>query len=472
MTEYYTPEHIAYVSDGTAQSNEDSLTMDYRNSTFMIVSKVAYLIGVPKRIFDNEHESPQPEWYEQLKVNKNARIIRNLCMLRTAIERNFGKINRAMTYELKNLHSLPEYIPQECLTELMNDGIEIEKANVKPNQYIKDINNHINNRINNCKDLFPIWLKWEYIRSLFIMPDGLTDNGVKRAANEYYERFSSFPYHVYINWDYISPGNILFNDKKFVTLLYEAHEDCFLDLSKISDAGNVAKSGIYRFLESSDKVVVMVDCENSDPYKLYATLNNLDQEALLNKISKIVLFDDIHAASAWKILDDFTEIPVEYILIERLKDNKSLADIRLTASASREHYRDGVNNFILVSSDSDYWGLISELPEANFLVMVESLKCGPDIKAALKNKGFSYCYIDDFCTGNSNEIKITAMLNEVQDAIDEALQLNIHDVLEEAYRRTRAEMSTAEKKQFYDKYIKKMKLTIHEDGEVTIDLGE
>ena len=192
---------------------------------------------------------------------------------------------------------------------------------------------------------------------------------------------------------------------------------------------------------------------------------------MLAKISKIVLFDDVNTASAWSILEDFTEIPIEYILIERLKDNKSLVDIRLTASASREHYRDGVNDFILVSSDSDYWGLITELPEANFLVMVEYSKCGPDIKNALVDGGYKYCYIDDFCTGNSNDIKIKAVLNEVQAALDEYVQFNIQDVLEDAYRATRAEMSTSEKKQFYDRYIKKMKLTIDADGEVYVELG-
>ena len=32
-------------------------------------------------------------------------------------------------------------------------------------------------------------------------------------------------------------------------------------------------------------------------------------------------------------------------------------------------------------------------------------------------------------------------------------------------------MSTSEKKQFYDRYIKKMKLTIDADGEVYVELG-
>ena len=54
------------------------------------------------------------------------------------------------------------------------------------------------------------------------------------------------------------------------------------------------KGGIYDFLDESKKVV---DCKNSDPGKLCATLCNLDQDSLL-KVSKIVLYDDAHSASA------------------------------------------------------------------------------------------------------------------------------------------------------------------------------
>lgn len=460
-----TDNHILY------SSGELQKAASFEHSTYQVVSEVAFLIGVPKRIFENEHEPPQLEWYEKLVKDKNARIVRNLCMLRTALEQNFSKIYNAMRYELKNLHSLPEYIPQESLQELSNDGITIEKVNYKPGQYIIDINKHINNRINNCKNLFPIWLKWDYIKDLFIMPNGLTDAGIKDAANDYFSNRNKFPYQVYMNWPYINAGNILYNDKKFVSLLYEANEDYFADLSKVSDAGYQTKSGIYRFLDNSEQVDIVVDCENSDPYKLYATLNNLDQEALLSKINKIILYNDIHTTTAWKILEQFTEIPIEHNLIERIKENKSLVDIRLTTGTCREYYQNGIDSFILVSSDSDYWGLISAMPELHFFVMVESEKCGPDIKNALINSGISYCYIDDFCTGNSNEIKVAAVLSEVRQALDRSFHINIQDILQDAYTATRADMTTAEKKQFYDRYIKPMKIVIAPNGEAAIELG-
>lgn len=73
----------------------------YRDSTYTVVSLVSYLLGVPKRIFENEHEPPKLEFYKQLDLDKNARIVRNLCMLRTAIERNFGQINDQITHNYK-----------------------------------------------------------------------------------------------------------------------------------------------------------------------------------------------------------------------------------------------------------------------------------------------------------------------------------------------------------------------------------
>ena len=63
----------------------------YKDSTYELISKVAFLIGVPQRIFENEHEAPQLDVYERLSKDKNARIIRNLCIIRTSIERNFGR---------------------------------------------------------------------------------------------------------------------------------------------------------------------------------------------------------------------------------------------------------------------------------------------------------------------------------------------------------------------------------------------
>lgn len=469
-----TPEKRIIVYEAAPPTNDAPVEQDgkeFPNSTFTIISKVAYLIGVPKRFFENEHSSPKIEIYQDMDREKNARIVRHLCILRTAIEQNYGRIYRAFQYDLKNLHTLPEYIPQESLQQLSADGIEIIRANYKPIQYIIDLNNQIANRINNCRQLMPIWIKWDYLRELFIMPGGNKELGVKQAADEYYAHRNRYPYQVYMNWPGQERGNILYNDKKFVTLLYEIHEDYFSDMSKVTDASQLTKEGIYRFLEQSKRCAIVVDCENSDPYKLYATLNNLSQYALLHKIAKIILYDDVHTTTAWQILNEFTEIPVERVLIERIKDNKSLVDIRLTTGTCREFFQNDTDSFILASSDSDYWGLIPAMPEAHFLVLIEESKCSPLIRKAMDDRCITYCYIDDFCTGNSNQIKEQAVLREVQAELDEIINFNIQEILQEAYLNTRADMSTAEKRQFYDRYIRPMRLVVEPDGEVFVQLG-
>ena len=113
---------------------------NYQNSTYNIISKVAYLIGVEKRHFEPDYEAPKMDFFQELDRNKNARIIRNLCMLRTAIEQNYSTINYQMNWDLKNLYSFPEQIPQECIKQLENDGIPVIKANCRLNQYIININ--------------------------------------------------------------------------------------------------------------------------------------------------------------------------------------------------------------------------------------------------------------------------------------------------------------------------------------------
>lgn len=245
------------------------------------------------------------------------------------------------------------------------------------------------------------------------------------------------------------------------------HDDEFTEYSKVSDAGSYIKGNVYDYITDSEQVVVVVDCENSDPYKLSATLRRLNSE-YLEKIKSIILFDDVHTASAWCILEQFTHIPVEHITIERIKQNKSLVDIKLTARACQEHYENKVDSFIIVSSDSDYWGLISSLPKARFLLMIEREKCGPDMKAALVNTGIFYCYLDDFYSGDSEELKMNALFREMRSYMAQAVKLNVNAMMDDAFRATRIVMSPSERQQFYDKYVKTLQLVIGDTGDVSL----
>ncbi|MBS6803537.1 MAG: NYN domain-containing protein [Clostridiales bacterium] len=440
-----------------------------RYGTYFLVSKVAYLIGVPRRIFESKHEPPKLEIYEELEKNRHARIVRNLCRLRTAIEANFRRINAGMVRDFKNLYSLPELIPQECITQLAQDGVSIIKANYTLAQYIVDINRLIMDRINNCKEVFPLWLNWSYLKNLFIMPNGLKKEGTQAAAALYHEFRDFYPYQMYINWAPTYEGNILLSDKRFVTLLYRWNQDEFTDFSKVSEAGDRTKGFIYQFLRESSRTVIVVDCENSDPYRFCAALRALNSEAV-EKIVKIILYDDVHSSSAWRILNAYTEIPIEHILIERIKQNKSLVDMSLAAGTCREFYQNHVDSFVLVSSDSDYWGLIGALPEARFLAMVERENCGANFKTALMEAGIYYCYLDDFYSGDCEDIKVNALVQETYHYLERALHLNVNSMMDQVCHTTRVDMAPDEKQRFYQKFIRPMHLVIAEDGTVSIKL--
>ena len=96
-------------------------------------------------------------------------------------------------------------------------------------------------------------------------------------------------------------------------------------------------------------------------------------------------------------------------------------------------YKNDVDSFVIVSSDSDYWGLISSLPDAHFLVMIEREKCGPDMKEALADSGIFYCYLDDFYSGNSEDIKKNALFKEMYRWIDNSVHLNVNDMFDAAW---------------------------------------
>ena len=86
----------------------------------------------------------------------------------------------------------------------------------------------------------------------------------------------------------------------------------------------------------------------------------------------------------------------------------------MIASMVTHFYCDGITSFIIVSSNSDFWGLIESLPNAQFLVKYEYEKCGEAIKQALSEHGIYYCAIDDFCMASTEELKKAVLFAELE----------------------------------------------------------
>lgn len=264
-------------------------------------------------------------------------------------------------------------------------------------------------------------------------------------------------------------GSILYTDGKFLGIIYRQHNDIFTDFTKYKDAHSETKNNIYDFIDRSYKTAIAVDCENSDVYKLYSVLKNLNQDEL-SKIEKIVLYDDYHTTSGWDWLEKFTKIPIEHIEVNRVTDQKSLVDIKMTAGVCTDYYENNITSFILVSSDSDYWGLISTLTKAEFLVMYEHSKCGQAIKRALSEHNIYYCSIDDFCSGNIEELKKAVLFSCLEKYLPEIISLNGKELVRKIYEEARISASEKEMENFYDRYIKTLRLRVDNDGNFTVEI--
>ena len=54
----------------------------------------------------------------------------------------------------------------------------------------------------------------------------------------------------------------------------------------------------------------------------------------------------------------------EHIQQLRVTDRKSLVDMRMAVGVTEAYLTENIDSFILCSSDSDFWGLISSIPTA------------------------------------------------------------------------------------------------------------
>jgi hypothetical protein len=441
------------------------MRIDTRN----IVATVAFLIGVRKSAWIATYSSDCSELLKELENDRDAVTIRYLCKLRTTLMQRFKKTDNALVYDFKNIDRI-EWYDADNIHQLEEWGFNIILTNKRATDYSLHFNTLIHDNIDSCQRLFPDWIVWDYIKDLFVLPKYTKEQNQKFEFEKYMENINFYPFQMYIHWKPQDLGNILYTDGKFLELLYQMNGDYFGDKSKYKNAVDDVKNNIYDFIDKSFKTVLAVDCENSDVYKMYGMLKNLNRDEI-EKIEKIILFDDNHTNNGWDFIEKFIGVPVEHIEVDRVVDHKSIVDMRMATGICREFYKNDVSSFILLSSDSDYWGLISSLPEAEFLVVIEYSKCGQAIKETLDSHGIYYCSLDDFCTGNIEELKKAVMISELKKYLPDILRYNGKTLAHTIFEQCRIEASEPEIMNFYDKYIKTIKLKVDDNGDFNIVLN-
>ncbi len=442
-----------------------------RVQTKEVAATMAFLLGIRDEILASYYLPDYEITLDRLREDQNACTIRYLSKIRSVLMQQYAEIDQQMQYNLKNLDSLDCFDKKE-IEQLRKWGIEVIRVNYRVEKYLMDVSRYINEHINDCKYLFYDWVKWEYIRNLFVLPKCDKPETIKAEFKKYKLNIGFYPFQFYIHWDEPEDNGYLFtSDEKFLKFLYRINGEEFTDDGKFRDADDQTKINIYNFIESSEQIVIAIDCENSDVFKMYSVLKGLDEQAL-QKIKKITLYDDENTTCAWDWLHRLTKIPVEHIEVERVVNSKSLVDIKMTAGVCQDHYAGNVDSFIIVSSDSDYWGLISSLPNARFIVMYEYDKCGAAIKTALTSHGIYYCAIDDFCNASTEELKKLVLFDELEKHFDSLIGCNPWELTKSLYQNTYIQATEMEMQTFCTKYVKTLKLRVGKEGTFEIEINK
>lgn len=353
--------------------------------------KLQYLIGVPSQYIDN---------FDTL--NKGIMIeVRKLCALRSMIIANFSDINE----EFKNRVQLADIsLTARFVSDLAKLEINIVNSGSLSRNVI-ELNQLIDARMEKIALGFK-YLPQEWIQEIFSMPAGDTIDGVRAAVRKYRKFKNYYPYQKYINWPFAETPeeqrskNIFGNDRALHEMLAEIH------INKTTR--------LLDFVGTAKDVVVVVDCENSNAQRLYNTLS-----CVKDRLRKIILIDDTHTNLMWdEIVREYREggIVIEHDELPRLKEEKSLVDLRMVAKTCEEFYKNDVKYFILVSSDSDLWALISSLPDAEIMVLAERCKSGDVFVETLTQHKIQRLFIEDIAE-DSTELMDRVMHKEIDAAI-------------------------------------------------------
>ena len=444
----------------------------YRNYSKNIALTVGFLLGVSdeslmKRLENSEEYLPIKE---ALEKNEDAVAIRHLNNIRSNLILHFKEVS----LNLRNMNAT--FTPLDRMDLFKDDFRVLNRMSIyiitgKPdiNEYLKRINNEIIRRIDKTEKLFPDWVRFRHIRTMFIMPNNIEEESKKFQAYQ-----SLYPFQRYFYWrEPFDCGYILSTDRDLLTVIYRNGNEIFTDGDRVCDASDNVKNNINEFINSASKIQVFIDGENADPYRFASAIESLKDHEI-EKINKIVVYyDSEHTTKAWTMLKHFTYgVEVETVPVERIVENKSLVDHRLVMGVSKAIYKEDVDSIILVSSDSDFWSVIDASEDVRYLVMVESEKCGHEFKNLLRDKDVFYCYLDKFITPDDDKFFKIVFKHELEKIISDNFSLgNARALLSSVLHSCRAGVSKAEEDMLFEKYIKTLSLRINADGNFVLEIA-
>lgn len=149
----------------------------------------------------------------------------------------------------------------------------------------------------------------------------------------------------------------------------------------------LSDKSLLKFIENNE-TEIFVDCDNSDFFKFMNFLRVLEGQTNIKGIKLIV---DMKSNFLWKVFKELYRgtIPVTIVQVQRIKENKSVADVVLTKEICESYYTRNLRQAIIVSSDSDFFGLITSLEDMLFCITYTDSQMNDEYLCYLENNNIT-----------------------------------------------------------------------------------
>ena len=414
-----------------------------------IVSKVAFLIGINyKTLTDKFYGLTATVLYQ----NSDANLINRLCSMRTFLMANYFESDFKVWEESRFTG---------FVLALNKLGIKVDTTLKSNYEYYYFINDLINKNLNKCADVFENDdVDWSRIMNFLIFPQTNNQRVAESEIKYFNEHRELYPFGCYVNFKHNRPGNILSYDELFLNIIG----------AKPNQKVHTTFHYIDSFLETNDGANVLVDCENSDPFKFFEYLNSLKTESK-NRLKCVYLISDSMASTAWRYLPEyFKSIDFRFSEIARIKSSKSLVDENLMFVISRLHFEEREKSFVICSSDSDFLALVDLFPEAELFFVCDKFKTSNRTINYLKNENVCYEFLKTTGSKELENFEFGVMKSEFKDYLEAHFGANYFEILSNIMFDAHLLLSDDEKKKMINCFVDSTKIFVDENNKLCFSI--
>lgn len=403
----------------------------YKSNAF----KVAYVLGVKddvlRRCFEEDYIFSG--YTEKFKALEGVSYLRSLCKIRQVLFKYYSQYKMSNGNYSSDVKALTGAYIEEHLDVLEENGLSLYKF-IDENHVcgcINELSRRIDSIVYKVLGELGVVHK-EYIGVLFKYPTFDKKNIITYITK--IKSKENYPHGIIVFntskiEDYL--GYVLFNDRNLflscyrlrgVFYSYESDEELInyysdyvrvktdvVDDSNAADIEEVIENSPFKVLkgfvkehvEEVDKpdkkyylsklldkayrlTYIYVDCDNIEYFKFLALLKELSR-ADIDFVVK--LFKDVKSSTLWdNIPITSSNLKIESVTVDRIINLKSMVDMVITTSICKDVYQKGVSSIYLVSSDSDFLGLINSVEIKDLGVIYNANQMNSDYLEILSQK--------------------------------------------------------------------------------------